>query len=410
MLQLELEGKLDLFKSWYRVWGGNKKGSGLIEPCLSHLAFIGCKQWQFTDINLFDINRLVWNEETKWGVIINHELVVQLMLLGVKSSNITFYSDCKFRSDLVSKKLNGTTVIDLPNDKKEIKRFIKSMKTSPPEINYVLNNVPFGKFKEFKELAETIASDKALIISGSRDYHNGSAFDNVELYKYLGKCFPTAKITASLAIVNPKGTSKLTVIDGDGISHLTNPNPCVTPGNDINIWKFAINVLAQSLPGYEDAEKGNIDRKGSRIDPNGIPVIFSAGNQGAEFDDVNRALTTAQLVKDNTKYCWATVDPALSNLIGGLGVHKVVVTHAANEPGHLGNPKYVDPSTGCGMNCWYIICQDKTDANECIKYLTHPDVVKLVKGLKSSVTSNSKAVWKKIPHHSTAKKWIKNYV
>ena len=191
---------------------------------------------------------------------------------------------------------------------------------------------------------------------------------------------------------------------------MTNPNPCVTPGNDINIWKFAINVLAQSLPGYEDAEKGNIDRKGSRIDPNGIPVIFSAGNQGAEFDDVNRALTTAQLVKDNTKYCWATVDPALSNLIGGLGVHKVVVTHAANEPGHLGNPKYVDPSTGCGMNCWYIICQDKTDANECIKYLTHPDVVKLVKGLKSSVTSNSKAVWKKIPHHSTAKKWIKNYV
>jgi hypothetical protein len=169
-------------------------------------------------------------------------------------------------------------------------------------------------------------------------------------------------------------------------------------------------VLKLNLPGYfPGAAKGNIDRKSAKIDPNGIAVIFSAGNKGVEFDEKNKATDSKSLIKDNTKYCWATIDSAQLNIIGGIGLHKVVVTHAANDIGHLGNPKYAEPNWGCGMNCWYLPCKDKADAEECIKYLTHPEVVKLVKGLKSSVTSNSQNVWEKIPHHSQASKWIMNY-
>jgi len=333
-------------------------------------------------------------ENKTFLVLFNVEFVISLVYTyGVSPENITFYSDHD----------NKTLMAE---------RFGVKYCTSLDglmQFDFVVLNPPFGKFNEFKSLSESLAKEKVLIISGSRDYHNGSAFENVEYYKYLGSCFPTAKITASLAIINPKGVTQLTIVDKDGIHYNVQPNPKVAPGDDMGIWMFASKVLDKNLPGYTNAEKGQIDRKGSKLNPSGIPVIYSAGKNGEDFTEENRATTVSSLVKDNTKFCWATVDPSQTDLIGGLGKHKVVVTHAANEPGHLGNPKYAAPNWGCGTNCWYIECTDKNDAENCIKYLTHPAVVKLVKGLKSSVTSNSKAVWKKIPHHSVAKDWIENY-
>lgn len=404
---LSNQDQLDQLIKWYREFGGNKKGSGLKDHLLTHPGFKGCVQWHPTPEECFDINRFETNKT--YGVIINIDLIHKLKKHGIDVDNIKFYSDCEWKSkwaiDVCG--LGSSNVILLPtHNKKELKRFIKMAKKT---VDYVLNNVPFGLFKEFKELAQKLAKEKALIISGSRDYHNGLAFENVEYYKYLGACFPTAKITASMAIVNPNGVTQLNIVDGQGNIHTVAPNPEVAPGDDINVWVHATNILNMKLPGYVNAEKGEIDRKGSIIDPNGIPVIYSAGKNGENFTDENRAVNVNDLVKDNTKFCWATVDQSQKDLIGGLGKHKVVVTHAANEPGHLGNPKYAGPEWGCGTNCWYIVCNDEADAKECIKYLNHPEVVMLVKGLKSSVTSNSKAVWKKIPHHSQAKNWIKNY-
>jgi hypothetical protein len=370
---------------------------------------VGCKQWQFTDINLFDINRLVWNEETKWGVIINHELVVQLMLLGVKASNITFYSDCKFRSDLVNKKLDGITVIDLPNDEKEFKRFVKNMKTSPPEINYVLNNVPFGKFKEFKELAETVASDKALIISGSRDYHNKEvAFKNVELYKYLGRCFPTAKITASLAIVNPAGAKNFKVVDSNGNECVINRSAPIPPGNNTVDYTWAMNIVSMNLPGYDKFETGNLYRKDAIFDKDGLSIAFTMGRANSEFDKDNYGNSYDNIQRQST--AWSKVSKSQQHLLGGYGEHSIGVSYMANENGHLGNVKYMSPDIGCGAKTYCHPVKDKADAKAAIKYFNHPDVIKLVSVLKSAVTSNSKATFELIPHHSQASNWIKNYV
>ena len=398
--------KLEALEYFYRQYG---TGKGLRADFKDHQGFVGCQQWIFTPSNIIDINRfnIVNYNDYTWAVIINVELIHKLEQLGVEVCNIKFYSDCEWKSNwAIQMNLDPANVYTLPSDKKELRRYIKMTEKN---VDFVLNNVPFGMFKEFKALGQKLARQKVLIISGSRDYHNGDAFDNVEYYQYLGSCFPTAKITASMAIIDPNGVDHLNIIDGQGNVHRVDPNPEVTPGEDMDVWIFATDVLNKKLPGYVNAEKGQIDRKGSNIDPNGIPVIFSAGKNGEEFSNTNRALTVADLVKDHTKFCWATIDQSQKNLIGGLGKHKVVVTHAANEPGHLGNPKYAGPDWGCGTNCWFIPCADEADARECIKYLTHPDVVKLVKGLKSSVTSNSKAVWKRIPHHSQASNWIANY-
>jgi len=408
--QLDHSHALEKLEEHYLEYGGAKTGSGLNATVVFHSAFKGCVQWHFTpeeiiNLNLFNVTDL--NTKT-WAVLVNVEIVHKLLMKGVNPENIFFYSDCPWRTEWAKKILDVSNILMLPdcNNKKEFKRYIKM---TEKKVDFVLNNVPFGMFKEFKELAQKLAKEKALIISGSRDYHNGSAFENVEYYKYLGACFPTAKITASVAVVNPKGVTHLNIVNSNGKIYTVAPNPEVTPGDNIDIWIFATDVVNKKLPGYTKAEKGMIDRKSSRIVVDGIPVIFSAGKNGEDFTIENQATTTQSLVKDNTKFCWATIDPLQQDLIGGLGKHKVVVTHAANEPGHLGNPKYAGPTWGCGVNCWFIECVDEDDAKECIKYLTHSDVVKLVKGLKSSVTSNSKAVWKQIPHHTHASSWISEY-
>lgn len=414
-MKVKIDNQFDYLKTLQSAYsrqkfGGGPKPTGLKASLVSHPAFSGCVQWHFTpevviDFDLFNVVNL--NTKT-WAVLVNVEIVHYLIMRGVDPKNIFFYSDCHWRVEWAKKVLDESNILMLPDckDKKEFKRYIKM---TEKKVDFVLNNVPFGMFKEFKELAQKLAKEKALIISGSRDYHNGNAFGNVEYYKYLGACFPTAKITASVAIVNPNGVTQLNIVDSNGKSHTVSPNPEVTPGDDIDVWVFATSVVNKKLPGYINAEKGTIDRKSSKIVTGGIPVIFSAGKNGEDFTIENQATTAQSLIKDNTKFCWATIDHSQQNLIGGLGKHKVVVTHAANEPGHLGNPKYAGPTWGCGTNCWFIECVDEDDANECIKYLTHPDVVKLVKGLKSSVTSNSKAVWKQIPHHTQASSWIKNY-
>jgi hypothetical protein len=408
--KVDHQGAVDILKSAYRKFGGTKTFPGLNPTCIAHPNFEGCVQWHFTpeeviDFDLFNVTDL----NTKaWGVLVNVEKIHYLMMRGVDPKNIFYWADCEWRATWAKKVLGESNIFMLPNCSEKIK-FRRYIKMAEKKVDFVLNNVPFGMFKEFKELAQKLAREKVLIISGSRDYHNGGAFENVEVYKYLGACFPTAKITASVAFVNPNGVTQLTIVSGDGKTYTVAPNPEVTPGDNIDVWIFATDVVNKKLPGYVNAEKGTIDRKSSRVVVDGIPVIFSAGKNGEDFTIENQATTPQSLIKDNTKFCWAIIDPLQQDLIGGLGKHKVVVTHAANEPGHLGNPKYAGPTWGCGVNCWFIECADEDDAKECIKYLTHPDVIKLVKGLKSSVVSNSKAVWKQIPHHAQASNWINNY-
>jgi hypothetical protein len=404
MAQTTLEDRIDLYRTWYRKWN--------IDPFKNviDVSFDGCSQWQFTDLDLFDINRYKLEDKT-FGIIINHELIPQLILKGVKAEQITFFSDCNWRTAIAQQE--GVNVIQLPTidnkkeTKKNIKRYTKEIKDMK-KFNYVLNNVPFGLLKEFKALSETLASEKALIISGSRDFQDTDNFQNVEFYQYLGRCFPTAKIEASVLHVNPNGASSLIIRDQHGVEHKTSPNPLVPPGKDFDVWNFAESVVSQKLKSYTDVSKGKLARQDAIVNSAGVPVVFSGGKAGEEFDSSNEALNTESLARQSTKYCWAKISNYQQDIVG-IGVHKVIITNIGPNVGHLGHPKYLDPTWGCANGAWMIPCQDKVEAEAIIKYLTHPDVVKLVKGLKAGVLSNSKRVFEKIPHHSQASKWIKNY-
>jgi hypothetical protein len=410
VIQISLKDKLSLFRKIYCNFGGNKKGSGINESYLSNPLFIGCKQWHFTDIELFSINELNWTDKTTWGVVINHELVAQLMLAGIPSSNIIFYSDCQFRTNIVRDKLNLSkdNIVELPSAQKEFKKFAKDMKKISPKVDYVLNNVPFGMFKEFKELAKNLAKEKALIISGSRDYHNNEdAFSNVEFYKYLGKCFPTAKIVASLVIVNPKHTSnEILIEDSSGKFVSVQRNHAVAPANDPQEWIWAQSVLDLKLPGYNQFETGKLYRKDAKFDPNGINVAFTMGKAKSDFDHTNYGKSYSEIQLPTT--AWSKVEKSQMPLLGGYGQHAIGISYMASI-GHLGNVKYLAPDIGCGQKTYWHPVNDQQDAQEAIKYLNHPEVIRLVKVLKSCVASNSKETFKLIPHHFYAKEWIKNY-
>lgn len=397
-------------ESFYTRYG-KTDGEGLNNDYINHPGFKGCLQWIFTPAKIVDFQRLdVLNlHNEKFAVVINIDLVYQLLLRGVNISDITFFSDCEWKFTWAHRVIGLPlgNIHRLPNDKKTLKKEVKKMRKV---VDYTVMNVPFSMFKEFKELSQKITRKKVLMISGSQNYHDcesNGAFENVEYYKYFGKCFPNAQITGSLAIIDPNGVSSLKVSDEVGVIHTLPPNPRLSPASDVEIWTFAANVLDKGLPGYNTAEKGNISREESILVANGINVVFGAGKVGEGFTEKNRALTPDDLSKSD-KFCWGTVDVSQKDKIGGLGKHKVVTTHAT-KLGSLGNLKYAEPEWGCGMNCWYLECESKEDAEACIKYLNHPDVVKLVKGLKPLVVSNSKSVWSKIPHHTLAAEWIDNY-
>jgi hypothetical protein len=204
----------------------------------------------------------------------------------VPASSITFYAD-HINKIKIAQKLNVNVVTDL--------------KTLNMKFDFVVLNPPFGKFKEFKALSESLAKEKALIISGSRDYHNNEkAFENVEYYKYLGDCFPTAKIVASLAIVNPNGAKTFTVEDEQGVQHIISRNHPIPPGKNIQDYIWALGILNLKLPGYNKFQTGNLYRKDAIFDANGVKVAFTMGRAGAAFDQDNYGNSYNEIQKQKT--------------------------------------------------------------------------------------------------------------
>lgn len=328
-------------------------------------------------------------------VLFNIEFVVSLLYTyNVPASSITFYAD-HVNKIKIAQKLNINV--------------ITSLKPLNMKFDFVVLNPPFGKFKEFKTLSESLAKEKALIISGSRDYHNNEkAFENVEYYKYLGDCFPTAKIVASLAIVNPNGAKTFTVEDEHGIQHIVSRNHPIPPGKNIQDYIWALNVLNLTLSGYDKFQTGNLYRKDAIFDANGVKIAFTMGRAGAAFDQDNYGNSYNEIQKQKT--AWSTVNVSQQGQLGGYGLHAIGISYMANETGHLGNVKYLPPDMGCGEKSYWHPVADQADALEAIRYLNHPDVVRLVSVLKSSVSSNGKETFSLIPHHSHAKTWIPNYV
>lgn len=327
-------------------------------------------------------------------VLFNIEFSIALVYnYNIDPKKITFYSDHENKTKIANRL--GINVIE---------RLDIDMK-----FDFVVLNPPFGKFKEFKSLAESLSNKKALIISGSRDYHNNNkSFENVEYYKYLGDCFPTAKIVASLAIIDPNGTQQFTVEDNNGICHNIIRNHPIPPGKDIQDYIWALSILDLNLPGYDKFKTGNLYRKDAIFDPNGIKVAFTMGKAGVMFDQENFGNGYNEIQKQKT--AWSTVNISQKPYLGGYGEHSIGISYMANEPGHLGNVKYMPPDMGCGEKSYWHPVDNEKDALDAIRYLNHPYVVRLVSVLKSSVSSNSKETFSLIPHHSQAKKWIPNYV
>lgn len=380
---------IQLLEARYRQRGGVKTFPGLQSIYALHPGYKGCVQWHFTPSYVIDFDLFgVINLNTKtWAVLVNVEIIHYLIDKGVDPKNIFFYSDCKWRTEWAKKVLDDSNILMLPNckDKKEFKRYIKM---TEKKVDFVLNNVPFGMFKEFKELAQKLAKEKVLIISGSRDYKNSKAFENVEHYKYLGECFPTAQILASLAIVNPAGASITNVIDNTGKMHPVATTTIQPPGEDIDGWLLATKVSSLKLPGYT-AQIGSLYYEKTVEDPSGTPCIFTVGE--ADNSTVfGRTKKVNQTDLEKTK---------------GIGLHKLVISKTGTS-GKLGAMKYAGPNWAVGFGTYFIELSSEAEVQSAIQYCKSPEVTKLVKGVKPNTVVNGQAMWKQIPQHSQAAKWI----
>jgi len=275
------------------------------------------------------------------------------------------------------------------------------------KFDIIVNNVPFNMFKPFKQLANQLAIEQALIISASSDYNmRQSSFENVEYYKYLGKCFPTAQIVASVVVVNPRGAKSFTVEDQQGRQQVVTRNHPIAPGNNIDDYIWAMSVLDLNLPGYTQFKAGQLNRSQAKFSATGIPTVFGMGRQGALFDESNYGAST-ESINDFARVSWSTVDQTQLSQLSGLGQHKIGISMNTSV-GQLGKIMYIPDTMACAMGVRYLTVADQEEAEHVINYLNHPSVKRLVSVIKATVVSNSHQMLAYIPHHTQANKWILN--
>lgn len=388
-------------------------------------------QWKFTPAeaiipkNVFK-NNFFKNKDI--GVIINTETVGHLRNIGIDVNRIWAFVENDERYEIAKalgvKEKNIRKITKL--GKKIMMTEENNIGNEDKKFDLVMVNSDFKILKETRQLCYRLTKKHIIMISDSAYYHNHTErLKDVEHYYNMGNVFHdygTAKVGAVLSIFNVNGSKTLKVYDKKGSSVVYDVDkkglPKTPPGNNLSEWLWAEDVLSKNLPGYNNAEKGVVERKTVKFKENGIKIFFTAGKRDEKFNETNFAdqnlvkkwntNTETQKQKGmsmNTKF-WTTGQlNEEEKAKGGYGKHKIVATHASPDGSGFIPMKYVDKEGVCGTNCWWIECKSKKDAEAEIEYFQSQKVIKLIRSLKSNAISNSKSVWEKIPRKEYNHRW-----
>jgi hypothetical protein len=320
--------------------------------------------------------------------IANVEWVIALKQRGVDMSLVTFVSPCRVKNGFVAAVSKEISIIE-----GSLLEWNTDMK-----FDVVIGNPPYqlGKnrqfYKQFVAKSLTLTSGiVAMITPSGWASFSGESSSFLELlknnglyfYKYLGKdtfdiqlltvyfiCDKNA-VTDSVRIVAEKNNG---IFQRDLLSFI--------PSNDVhsltNIKQFE--KLARAHGGYT-VIKGSLDRNKviDATESTGIKCVFGCGKKGEDFE-----------------WKYISRSHADDKSVLGLGVHKVIVSRITSI-GKLGELKYADPSYACSQSVYYIPVNSKEEATAVIEWLTNDAVKVVIKEIKSTVCSNSQAIFSIIP-------------
>lgn len=372
----------------------------------SYPSFLGLRHWIYTNPKIIDrelssIVSLRCNDEII-GVWFNPELIVDLLYRGVPINNIKFWSDCPW-------KIKQAIGLGIQSDNVEIikekytKAEQKEMKNS---VDYSITNIPFGEYSRLRPIIENISSKKVMMIVQANSLRKSKEYNNIEYYRYLGKCFDNVSALASVIIIDPTGNNNTITIAGSDGDYIYDKLPPFQPGSIIADFKKALQIISLNLKTYRGIDTGWWYRKDvvDFYDTTGTPIAMTCGYPNIDIIDESKYANTTDKILSNC-YNWSKIDTSKLEKRNGADQHKVGFTGMANE-GELGPIKYIPKGIACGKSMLWYPVKDSNEANEMIAYLNNPVVKSFILTLKATAKDNSRDMWALIPHHSEVTKWI----
>lgn len=203
-------------------------------------------------------------------------------------------------------------------------------------------------------------------------------------YRFLGdKVFDAQIIT--VYFICERNTKKDNVLVNGQLVRRSDLD--ILPSNDIKIVSILNKVSEKAKLSPLVFGIGNLYRKDTVLDKNGIKCIASAG-------------------KKNDDYDWNTVSKKhlINGDVLGYGSHKVIFS-GFTSIGKLGAIKYAGPDYACGAQCIFTEVKNQNEAENLIQFLESKIVKACIKELKSAVCSNSRNMLKLIPKIDLTRNW-----
>lgn len=257
------------------------------------------------------------------------------------------------------------------------------------KFDFVIGNPPYqlednGHFyRLFINKAKTLANTVAMVIPCSY-FNDMSNFIEITHYKYNGKNFKNVDLATSWFIWRKDNDKPCKVVFPNNQCAMIDEFK-LPPTTDPTMFKFINDLLIMNLPTYK-IMRGNLLRKDAKSasSQNGIACIWSCGGK-KELD-------------------WSWIDQSQSELVSGLGEHKVVFSEAYGGSlkrfGHLypvlGDVKYAPPEFACAAGARWIGVDNKKQAKNLISYLKSDFCTAIVGNVKTTF-HNTQQVFNAIP-------------
>lgn len=245
------------------------------------------------------------------------------------------------------------------------------------KTTYTLGSIDFGTTNNFVPFYRNLSEEVIIVTRANKHSYESNRINDIYTYRYLGV---SQQSSVPLCIMHFSRTKKTNNVRfTDGVRYVNITNPTFLPGEDLDGYLYASEVLALGLEGYK-ANYGTLSRETCRASRGSQLVIFGVGTKETDYGQEFRV--SKQIVSDKD----------------GLGVHKLVVSKNGNR-GQKSIIKYASPDVALGHTTLWIELTDPKDFKKINKvWEKEPAYDKLIRILKETSPANGLDFWSSVPN------------
>jgi len=245
------------------------------------------------------------------------------------------------------------------------------------KTTYTLGSIDFGTTNNFVPFYRNLSEEVIIVTRANKHSYESNRINDIYTYRYLGV---SQQSSVPLCIMHFSRTKKTNNVRfTDGVRYVNITNPTFLPGEDLDGYLYASEVLALGLEGYK-ANYGTLSRETCRASSGSQLVIFGVGTKESDYGQEFRV--SKKIVSDKD----------------GLGVHKLVVSKNGNR-GQKSIIKYASPDVALGHTTLWIELTDPKDFKKINKvWEKEPAYDKLIRILKETSPANGLDFWSSVPN------------